>query len=356
MKAVSHLVDQCIECGKCARQCTFLQEVSSPSVLCKDICQGKAEGSSLNGCTLCGLCMTLCPQKIDIVSAFLEIKRSHPSLPVCRSARPLLRYQQIQSSKLLAFSEFPPGCDTVFFPGCSFATTRPQTSLEIFSYLQNHYPQLGVVLSCCGKPSHDLGQDKLFAQHFSRQLRALQDAGISRIITTCPNCQYTFDKYSKLEVRSIFEVLAEQPLYLNSLQDLKVAVHDSCTARHAPAIHVAIRAIISAENGTVVEMAHNREKAICCGDGAGTNLTRPDLAEAWQDLRHQEFTDSKGDTLISYCAGCSDKIKASEHILDIIFRGHNSTQGTSPPSNMMSRYWGRFTLKRAFQKIFRHRP
>lgn len=352
MKAVTHLLAECIECGICTRQCAFLQEASNPKILSLHIVEGTGESNSLNGCTLCGLCAKVCPKDIDIPTAFLEIKRAGQATTVCRSARPLLQYQRIQSSALLSLHEIPTGSDTVFFPGCSFATTRGQCTLDIFSYLQKQYPLIGVVLSCCGKPSNDFGLDTIFAKHFAKVVNSLKEAGISRIITTCPNCQYTFEKYSDLHVLSIYQVLESQPVNTTTLQKQNVSVHDSCTARNAPYIHKAIRSIITSEGGTIVEMPHNRDMAFCCGDGSATSLTRPDLAKTWQDLRHKEFVESTSDTLITYCAGCADNIQPSSHILDVIFGNHMSKETQS--SNIFARYFKRYTLKKTLRNLLRH--
>lgn len=347
MNAVVHLQNKCIECGLCTRNCAFLAQASGPKTLIQYITEGAGNSDDLNGCTLCGLCTTLCPKDIDIPTAFLEIKRIAPKNSVCRLTRPLLQYQQVQSSKLLSLREIPQGCTTVFFPGCSVATTRPQHTLDILTYLQEHYPQLGIILSCCGKPSHDLGRDKLFAHHFAKKLKALQKAGVSRIITTCPNCQYTFKNYSNLQVTSLYQILEEHPLHHKTLDGRNVTIHDSCTTRKAPKIQAAIRSIISSEQGRVTEMRHSKEMAICCGDGAATSLTRPDLAQKWQKLRRKEFTESTADTLVTYCVGCSNNISSSTHILDILFGDQKSTAN---PTHIIIRYFKRYLLKRAVKK------
>lgn len=352
MKAVTHLLDECIECGICTRECAFLQEASNPKKLSQHIIKGVGDSSNLNGCTLCGLCAKVCPKKIDIPTAFLELKRAEQKTTVCRSARPLLQYQRIQSSAFLSLQKIPVGSDTVFFPGCSFATTRGQHTLDVFSYLQRHYPQIGVVLSCCGKPSHDFGLNKVFTPHFAKIIKSLQRAGITQIITACPNCQYTFEKYSDLRVFSLYQVLEKHPMNKKTLQNHTVSIHDSCTARHAPHIHKAIRSIIASEGGNIVEMPHNREMALCCGDGAAGSLTRPDLAQTWQDLRRQEFTESASDTLITYCAGCSDKIQPSSHILDLLFDDQSTQKSQS--SNIFMRYYKRYSLKKRFKNLLTH--
>ncbi len=81
----------------------------------------------------------------------------------------LLRYEALGSSKLLSLYALPPGCDTVFFPGCNLPGTRAAVTERLFLEMAERMPRLGLVLDCCNKPSHDLGREDFFRAEFGRK-------------------------------------------------------------------------------------------------------------------------------------------------------------------------------------------
>jgi hypothetical protein len=71
---------------------------------------------------------------------------------------PLLAYERKGGSTIYSFYGLPAGCDTVFFPGCALPGTRPDAVSELFEALKQVIPNLGIVLDCCLRPSHDRGR------------------------------------------------------------------------------------------------------------------------------------------------------------------------------------------------------
>ena len=123
----------------------------------------------------------------------------------------LLGYEKLGTSKRYSYYALPEGCSTVFFPGCGLPGTRPKRTLQVFNHLRRSIPDLGIVLDCCAKPSHDLGREDFFNFLFGEMRDYLLRNGVRTVLTACPNCFRVFKEYgSGLSVRTAYEVLAEQ--------------------------------------------------------------------------------------------------------------------------------------------------
>ena len=55
---------------------------------------------------------------------------------------------------------------------------------------------------------------------------------------------------------------------------------------------------------TIEEMAHNRERSICCGSGGMVPAVAPELAQKMTDFRLSEATHD----LVTYCASCRARL------------------------------------------------
>ena len=193
---ISKMVHDCSSCGECLRDCSFLQFYGTPAVIAG---RGKAESNLLSAfsCSLCGLCDAVCPELLSPSSMFLEMRREAVSkgLLDLTPYSPWLHYETLGSSCIFKRHFIPEGCNTVFFPGCSLAGTRPEAVKNLFAVLLKFEPTAGLVLDCCGKISHDLGLSDRFERVIDVLSRGLQDSGVTRILTACPGCSKILRKY-----------------------------------------------------------------------------------------------------------------------------------------------------------------
>ncbi len=159
--------ENCLECGLCVKECSFLQQYGSPKVIAASWQPDSPSGQQLPFfCNLCGLCTAVCPPKVglDPAALFLEMRQQI----VAREAAPfpehrrLLAYEERGVSDRYSWFALLKNCDTVLFPGCAFAGTRPTRLLKLFEHLRQGIPSLGMVQGCCTKPSHDLGRTNFF--------------------------------------------------------------------------------------------------------------------------------------------------------------------------------------------------
>jgi uncharacterized membrane protein YdjX (TVP38/TMEM64 family)/Fe-S oxidoreductase len=346
--------DQCTHCGACLHSCRFLQEHGTPGALAAALSEKDFETADLAyGCSLCGLCGAVCPEKLDPCALFLELRR----LTVARGRfekrpyRSLLTYERVGMSSLFSWHGLPGGCDTVFFPGCTLSGTRPQATLSLFRHLQQRDPTLGIVLDCCAKPSHDLGRQSHFETVFGALRGFLQQQGVKTVLLACPNCQKVFRQYADgIEARSVYEVLGSAPLQSGDAGfPAQVVVHDACAVRDDSGLQRSVRRLLGEMNIPVCEMRHRGRRTLCCGEGGAVAALRPDLAHAWTERR---TTEAGEHPMVTYCAGCTallDKEGDAVHLVDLLFRSGRSN-GRPRVARAPATYLNRLLLKRHLRK------
>lgn len=360
----SRVLDACIHCGLCGAHCAFLSGRDTPGRLAAawEIQPGPCMDMAF-GCSLCGLCTTLCPKHLDLPALFLSWRRE-----AVASGRAdlgpyhgILAYEKKGTSSLFSYYHLPHGCDTVFFPGCTLPGTRPGITQNAFRYLCTRIPNMGMVLDCCTKPSHDLGREGFFKAMFSEMCRYLKDRGIHRIITACPSCHILFSHRSPFEALSIYQIMAEddQARWLSETAPgissgegpdktkkvmQTVMVQDPCQARKDRASQNAVRALAKRAGLDLIPSGASGPATLCCGEGASVGCAFPGLARTWT-LKRQKA--AQGATTLTYCAGCTHRLgPGALHLLDLAFDRDNTLAGKNRPASAPWTYINRLRIKR----------
>lgn len=345
--------ERCTACGACVQSCGFLQEYGTPKALAEAYDSGDAAQLAMPfACSLCGLCTAVCPEGLDPGALFLEMRRE----AVRRGAgdfvehRGLLGYERKGTSPRYSYCALPAGCDTVFFPGCTFSGTRAARVRQVFAALQGQIGNLGVVLDCCSKPSHDLGRQELFARRFGELRRALVDRGVRTVLVACPNCFKVFQRYGEgLEVRTVYEVLADASLPHEGALEGLVTVHDPCVVRFEPGVQAAARRLLKRTGLRVEEMRNAGKRTLCCGEGGAVGAISPELAEKWKTRRAEQ---AAGRRVATYCAGCAHQLAKhapASHVLDLVFEPRAAVAGKARVRKAPLTYLDRLGLKRHFR-------
>jgi Fe-S oxidoreductase len=358
--------EQCIECKICVKQCAFLKKYGTPKKIA-DSCKPDDQISLTLAfeCSLCSLCTAVCPEKINPRQMFLEMRRCAVATGKADFAKqkPLLNFEKRGTSRLYSFYGLPAGCDTVLFPGCALAGSRPQRLLQLLEHLREFFPNLGIVLDCCTKPSHDLGRSAYFQAMFSEMENYLVGHGIKTVLVACPSCYAIFSQYGKsLTTRTVYDILSKEYWQPGSQPfSAPVTIQDSCVARFETDIQVAVRKLIRSRGIPFEEMKHQGKKTLCCGEGGGAHFVAPELAGNWAQMRKSEVD---GKQIITYCAGCAHflaSIGPTAHLLDLVFDPAITLSGRAKTSRAPFTYLNRLLLKWKFKRkaeytISRERP
>ena len=110
-------------------------------------------------------------------------------------------------------------------------------------------------MHCCGAPAEAVGMEEE-GRTARRQVEEMaRGLGADELIVACPSCQRNFDRPDfGLEVRSVWQLLAEAWSPEVTLQGLDVSVHDPCVARYDTATQNAVRLLIAGTGANTVEM------------------------------------------------------------------------------------------------------
>ena len=346
-------VNKCIECGLCQKECSFLQKNGSPKAIAASFSLD-TPGLAFE-CSLCGLCANSCPPKIGLNPAALFLAMRQEAVAVgiedFSAYNTILGYEKRGASRHYSYYALPKNCDTILFPGCALPGTRPGRVKSLFDHLQTTLPDLGIVLDCCTKPSHDLGREKHFHAMFGEMKEYLLQHGVENILVACPNCYRVFKQYgNNLNVKTVYEYLAETSLPAKADIPAEITIHDPCSTRNDTHIHAAIRKIAMEKSLTIKEMEHHSLKTLCCGEGGSVGCVNDDLAKVWGRRRKEE---ANGRLILTYCAGCVNflgSITPTSHILDLLFAPEATLAGKTKSSKAPWTYLNRLQLKRHFKK------
>lgn len=354
MDKIQQIADECVACGSCQRKCAFLRANGTPGEICQQFISdiSSVDKITVYSCNLCGLCTIACPKSLETSEAFLSMRRmkvSGTSCPLPQHAT-ICNYERVARSRLFSLHKIPYGCDTIFFPGCSLAASRPETTLSCFNHLKQQIPSLGIVLDCCFKSSHDLGRQDYFDEKFEKLVSRLTSKGVKKVITGCPSCLVTFRKYGvSIETVSLYQVLLDHPVQPGELAE-SVTFHDACVTRFDTTLHESVRGLITRLGGKVQEVENSKTAALCCGEGGAASFISPQLTESW---RKQRKSDRAGDRVVTYCAGCSSKLAQevdNNHLLDLCFDLKRVKKGSSSVTRAPLSYVKRIALKWKLQK------
>lgn len=351
----SEISRTCNQCNQCKNECDFLQTYGNPLEIVEIYQTDPKHARAISfECSLCGLCSAVCTQQLHPDDMFYQFRKEavDKSEGSFKEHQGLLNYQNKGTSKKYSYYSLPADCHTVFFPGCSLPGTRPDNTLKTYQYLQEQIDNIGIVLDCCTKPSHDLGQTEYFHSMFSELKLYLLQNQVQTIIVACPNCHKIVRTYGQeFEIKTVYDVMANNGFDKNENESGNVVLHDPCPVRFETGIHESVRSIIEAKGLTVTQTPHSKEKTYCCGEGGAVGCMAPDLAQSWTHKRASESSSSK---IATYCAGCVNMLSKkaeSFHVLDLVFEPEKTISGKAKVAKAPFTYLNRLKLKKQLKKL-----
>jgi len=351
-------------CSRCVSNCTYLQAVvddfpATEQGLVRRLADLSPEEPPLLPylCHLCGLCQAVCPQDLYAGGACLEVRQSlvdqgRGPLPRHRGIRNFVRWGTSPTFTLAAPDPATGTAQRVFFPGCSLPGHHPHLVQAAYGYLRSRLPGAGIVLNCCGAPSHFLGERRVFQQVLDGLRRELEHLGAGEIVAACTHCLQIFQEFlPDLPARSLYEMLLEvgPPLPGPAGGGRVFNVHDACGARRMPPVQEAVRRLLLNAGHRLEEMPHHRERTICCGAGGMAPAVDPSLAARMTAFRLSEANHD----LVTYCASCRAMFaragRRSVHVLALLFNPRWPEAAGTRPAGSLRRWWRRWRLKRNLQ-------
>jgi NADPH-dependent glutamate synthase beta subunit-like oxidoreductase/Fe-S oxidoreductase len=349
-------------CSQCVKNCTFLQHYVTQfpyteKELVRLLAECGADAPLLPySCHYCGLCQAVCPKDLHAGKICLTAREAL----VAQGQGPLPPHKGIQNyvkwgaSPTFALSRPDPATGKaarIFFPGCSLTGHFTDIVKAAYAHLRRKLPDTGIMLNCCGAPSYFMGEKDVMLRIIGNVALELEKLKAEEIIVACTHCYQTFQEFlPQVRLRTIYEVLHEVglPPEAKATRPWTFNIQDACGARQAPHIHAAVRALVEDLGYTVEEMAHNRERSICCGSGGMVPAVAPELAKQMTDFRLSEASHD----LVTYCASCRARLSKAGHptlhVLDLPFNPAWQQTKTQPPPHNLLRWWRRWRLKKHF--------
>ncbi|MDD1749153.1 MAG: (Fe-S)-binding protein [Methanothrix sp.] len=340
MSELNNILDDCIECRKCVKECGFLQRhCGSPKELAESFKAGKHRTNPAipYSCNICSLCEARCPEGLNAGRMCFEMRLqlAQEGLAPLKQHKPIQEAQDWYVSdefKLVLPAEDAAETKRVFFPGCSLSAYSPDLVLKTYHYISQRLPGTGILLGCCGAPALLIGDQSRFSEIINAIDSDIKEIGASEIIAACPYCyQALKQNIPHLKTRSLYVVLSEigLPEILNS-QRHTFSIHDPCSTRFESEIQNSIRKLIEASGHRIEELEHSRDSTNCCGLGGMAFALDPDSSHKKALITVGE---AKSD-LVTYCASCRGNLAGQGaqvlHILDLIFNENWPEIGLNP--------------------------
>lgn len=285
-------------------------------------------------CVTCGACVHECPVSIEHVDHIIDLRRHlvmmESSFPteseqmlrdVERASNPWGKPQTERADwaaelgvRVLEPGE--PAPEVLYWVGCaaSFderARTAAKSTAKLLQAAGVDFAILGPRESCTGDPARRMGNEYVFQAHAEQNVGTLNEAGVTKIVASCPHCFNTLgneypDFGGNYEVVHHTELLAD--LVREGRLEAKgdagtITYHDSCyLARHND-VRADPRELVEAV-GTPIEMERREERTFCCGAG-GAHMWMEERGGLINEERAREAAETGAETLAVACPFCT---------------------------------------------------
>lgn len=298
-EVLEHVKSECVHCGNCTRNCSFLEKYSLDLA-------GYAEHSDLSySCFLCDRCREVCP--VDLSGRWISMSHRDASpeqFPLMQFMK--RKYKMRNNSR--AHSE------DLLFLGCNFPGFFPETSKELIRIMADFGVDFSV--DCCGKPLAEAA-DKKGAEIVRKHLiKIMEQKGTKRVVCTCPNCYHYFRELDDFpfEIVTVFQKLRE--FGIGEKLSQPIDIYFPCPERQNKRIFNDIEPFLSGYRDTFSEVN-------CCGAGGHAQKREPDVAAEWRS-RVEKLRKTK---LYTYCATCcgqfeSNGVYETRHLISEVLGVH----------------------------------
>ena len=355
----------CLECGKCTSICPVAKydPAYSPRGIIEHALLGFADELVLNkelfSCLTCYTCQQECPSDVDFpvfVRKARSIAQDKGQHGVCAHSGQLQAVQRLMTSPVIKQKRLEwlskeyrvsDKSDVLLWVGCApyFAPVFEDiefNALDVTKAALKTLNSLGIEPrllpneKCCGHDALWTGDVETFKRLAEYNAAQIKEAGIKKIIFSCPEGYRTFKldypNYVDLgcEVQHISEFLAdkigENGVKFKEIRK-KVTYQDPCRLGRHLGVYDAPRKVLGSIPGIeLVEMKHSGLESICCGTSAWTNCDS--YSNMLRVERLTEAVETGAELLITTCPKCQTHFRCA-------MTDKGSEQRTTPKIEVM---------------------
>ena len=355
----------CLECGKCTSVCPVAKYDPgySPRGIIEYALLGFGDelvfNKELFSCLTCYTCQQECPSDVDFpvfVRKARSIAQDKGQHGVCAHSGQLQAVQRLMTSPVIKQKRLEwlskeyrisDKSDILLWVGCApyFAPIFEDiafNALDVTKAALKTLNSLGIEPmllpneKCCGHDALWTGDVETFKRLAEYNAAQIKEAGVKKIVFSCPEGYRTFKldypNYVDLscEVQHISEFVADR-IGKNGVKfkeiKKKVTYQDPCRLGRHLGVYDAPRKVLESIPGIeLVEMKHSGPESICCGTSAWTNCDS--YSNMIRVERLSEAMDTGAELLITTCPKCQTHFRCA-----MTDKGHE--QRTTPKIEVM---------------------
>ncbi|MGW5264835.1 (Fe-S)-binding protein [Microbispora sp. NPDC004025] len=291
-------------------------------------------------CTNCGACVEQCPVDIEHIDHILDMRRyqvmiesSFPSEagvmlknlenkgnPWGMSEMKRAEWiEELDFEVPIIDEKMPEDVEYLFWVGCAGAledrakkTTKAVAELLHIAGVK--FGVLGPMEACTGDPARRLGMEFLFNMLAQQNIETLNEAGVKKIVATCPHCFNTLaNEYPQLG--GTYEVVHHTQLLAHLVEEgkltpitpieEKITYHDPCFLGRHNKVYAQPRDIMAKVPGVQTQEMHRcKDRGFCCGAGGARMWMEERIGKRINTERVDEALTTDPDTVSTACPFC----------------------------------------------------
>jgi Fe-S oxidoreductase len=291
-------------------------------------------------CTNCGACVEQCPVDIEHIDHILDMRRYQAMIESSFPSEASVMLKNLENKgnpwgmsemKRLEWVEeldfevtvvedtLPEDVEYLFWVGCAGAledrakkTTKAVAELLHIAGVK--FAVLGPMEACTGDPARRLGMEYLFQGMAQQNVETLNEAGVKKIVATCPHCFNTLaNEYP--QVGGHYEVVHHTQLLADLVDTGKlvpvtpieenITYHDPCFLGRHNKVYKQPRDIMAKVPGIKTQEMHRcKDKGFCCGAGGARMWMEERIGKRINTERVDEALETNPDTISTACPFC----------------------------------------------------